>query len=149
MDALQNMRKNKTKKEISQDIQQINKANHLRDIITNKVHPILLELNNTIGFTKIFLQTAAVSVETESSKRASQIKVSELTPRLNEIFTSKDKETENQYFYYRKLFEAMKDETVQDFVSLIEMTPRYIEKFFTQEVDKKPIIELPLEKILG
>lgn len=142
-------RKNKSKKEITQDINQINKANHLREKMKKDIYPIMLELNDSIGFTKIFLQTAAVTVESESSKRIGEMKVNELIPRLNEVFTSKDEKTESQYFYYRKLFDTMKDETVQDFVSLIEMAPRYIEKFFTQEVDKKPIIELPIDKILG
>lgn len=142
-------RKNKSKPEITQDIQQVNKANHLREVMKNKVFPIMLELNSTIGATKIFLQTAAVTAEAESSKRASGMKMSEMNDTLNKIFSSKDKKTEEQYIYYRKLFDVMKDESIQDFVSLIEMTPRYIEKFFTQEVDKKSIIELDISKILG
>lgn len=142
-------RTNKKKPEIAQDMQKIANANRMREVVRHKIYPLLLELNGTIGHTKIFLQAAASSVESAFTEKQKTLKVKDLQSRLNEIFTSKDKPTEAEYAKYRRLFELLKEETLYDFNTMVYSMPRTIEAFFTQQADKEQIMELNIEKILG
>lgn len=136
---------NKTKPQITQDIKAIQEADRLRKMVREQVYPFLVSLNDTIGFTKIFLQVCSVSADTAFNNLSKDMKVSELIPKLSEVF--KDKTPENQK--YMDFFEMFKDESLSTFTSLTETMPRMIEKYFTQDVDKRPIIDLPIEKVLG
>lgn len=142
-------RKNKAKPEIVQDIAKINNANRMREVVRHDIYPFLLELNNTIGHTKIFLQTAASAVESSFNERQKTVKIKDLQKRLNEVFSSKDEKTELDYSKFRKLFEVLKEETLYDFNTMVYSLPRTIESYFTQETDKNPIMELNIELILG
>lgn len=134
-------RKNKTKQEIVQDLKLIEETKRKRKIVKDVVYPFLLELNNTIGYTKIFLQTIATALETAFHKKQKEMKVSEFIPQIKEVFGKEEK--------YVRLLEVLKDETVYDFLTLIQVMPRVIEGYYTKEVDKNPIMELPIDKILG
>ncbi len=138
-------RKNKSKKEVVQDIKANQETDRLRKVVREEVYPFLLELNDNIGFSKIFLQTCAVSIDSAFNAISKEMKVKELIPRLEELYSG-DNDQNKKYMNFFKRFE---NESVSTFVSLIESTPRHIERYFTQEVDKRPILELPIEKILG
>lgn len=138
-------RVNKTKPQIVQDIKAVQEADRLRKMVREQVYPFLLALNDSIGFTKIFLQVCSVSADTAFNNLSKEMKVSELMPKLREVFSKKNSENEK----YIQFFEMFKDENVSTFTSLVETMPRMIEKYFTQEVDKRPILELPIEKVLG
>ncbi len=142
-------RKNKSKPEIKQDLDKIVNATRMREVVRNTIYPFLLELNNTIGHTKIFLQAAASAVESAFAEKQRTLTVKDLQPRLNDIFTSKDKATEAEYEKYRRLFKLLENETLYDFNTIIYSMPRTIESFFTQQADKQPIMELNIDKILG
>ncbi len=142
-------RTTKTKPEIKQDIQKIQAASRMRDTIRSKVHPFLLELNDTIGFTKVFLQTSATTVENVFNRKQTIMKISDILPELKEIFTTKDEKLVGEYNKYLQLFEILKDESIYDFNVMIQSMPRVIEQFYTQEIDKNPIMEMDIEKILG
>lgn len=138
-------RKNKTKQEIVHDIKTVQDTDRLRVLVKDKIYPFLLQLNDTIGFAKIFLQVSSVSVESAFSNISKDMKVGELIPKLREVF--KDSSPENQK--YLEFFELMKDESISTFGSLMSATPRQIEAYFTQQVDKNPIMELPIDRVLG
>lgn len=140
-----NMKKNKKKPEIVQDIRKIQATNRMRQIIRHDVYPLLLELNGTIGYSKIFLQTCATAIESLFEEKRRTVKVSEFIPRLNELFSTNYDDKDK----YRRLFEILKDESVVDFNTMIQTMPRVIESYFTQEIDKKKIMELDIDKILG
>ena len=142
-------RKQKSKPEIVQDLAKVTNANRMREVVRDVVYPFLLELNNTIGHSKIFMQAAATAVENTFSEKQKTVKIRELLPRLNEVFTSKDTKTEEEYAKYRRFFSLMADETLYDFNTMIYSMPRTIESYFTQKVDKNPIMDLKIEDILG
>lgn len=139
----------KSKPEIKQDIKQIQAANRMRETIRAKVYPFLLELNDSIGFSKIFLQTASSSVDSIFNEKQRIMKIEEILPRLTEIFTSEDEKLQPEYEKYRRLFEILKDETIYDFNTMIQTLPRAIETYFTQQTDKRPVMEVNIEEILG
>lgn len=142
------MSKNKTKKEVYSDMEKIQAANRMRETIRGRIYPFLLELNDTIGYTKIFLQTAAVALDSAYSERQGKTKVSELLPRLTEIFDlTGEHKAENEK--YLRLFDILKDETLSDFASMVETLPRAVETYFTQQMDKHPILEVKIDDILG
>lgn len=138
-------RKNKSKKEVVLNIQQAHEADRLRILVREKIFPFLLQLNDTIAFTKIFLQVAAVTVDTAFNNTSKDMKVKDLIPKFETLY--KDDSGHNKM--YMKFFELLGDETVSSFVSLIQMTPQKIEAYFTQENDKRPIMDLPIDKVLG
>ncbi len=138
-------RKNKSKKEIVIDIKAVQETDRLRTLMREQVYPFLLELNDSIGFSKVFLQVCAVTVESAFNNTSKEVKVSDLMPKLKELYKNDTEENKK----YLRFFELFKDETVSTFVSLIEATPRHIERYFTQEIDKKPILDMPIDKILG
>lgn len=132
-----------------QDIQKIASANRMREVVRHTIYPFLLELNDNIGYTKIFLQTAASTVESVYTERQSTLRVSDLLPRLNEIFTSKDEAQKLEYEKYRHLFDLLKDETLRDFNTMIQSLPRAIETYFTQQIDKNSVMDVKIDEILG
>lgn len=138
-------RRNKTKNEIVNDIKTVQETDRLRLLTKEKVYPFLLQLNDSIGFSKIFLQVSAVTVESAFSNISQEMKVSELLPKLKAVFKEETEENKK----YMQFFELMQDETISTFGSLMTAMPRQIEAYFTQQVDKSPVMELDITKILG
>lgn len=126
---------------------QVDNVRRLQGIIRNKIFPILIQYNQNIRTSKLFLQTAAIGLDTAFNETSKLTKVEAIIPRLKEIFSNKDKSGEMDF--YHKLFEIGRDETLSDFMTLVESLPREIEKFFMQEIDKRPIMEVDLDKLLG
>lgn len=139
----------KTKPEIVQDFKKIEAAKRMREVVRKDIYPFLLELNDTIGYTKIFMQTCSTTVDSVYTDRQKTTKISELLPRINEIFTTKDETQKPVYEKYRRLFEILKDESIYDFNTMIQTFPRAIETYYTQQNDKRTILELDIEHILG
>ncbi len=142
-------RKNKSKKEVIHDVKQVQNANRMRKIVREKIYPFLLELNDSIGYTKIFLQTSASALDNIYAEGQRTTKVVDLMPKLEKIFDTDNKAQGVEFAKYRRLFEIMKDETVFDFTTMIQSMPRVIEQYFTHETDKKPVIDINIDKILG
>ena len=141
-----NARTNKSKKEIIFDMNTANETERVRGIVKEKIFPFINELKETIGFSKIFFQVSAVTVESAFSNLSKDMKVGELIEKIRtEVFKADTEENKN----YIKFLELMKDETVSTFVSLMQATPRQIEMYFTQISDKKDISEVDVDKILG
>lgn len=143
-------RKNKTKPEIVQDIRKVQDADARRKIVKEVIYPFLIELNDTIGFSKIFLQSASTALEGAFEGQNRVQKVGDFIPRLKEIFPTGVKEKNSvQNEKYLRLFELLKDETVYSFAVMIQEMPRRIEQMFTYENDKRPILDLDINKLLG
>ena len=138
-------RKNKTKKEIVKDIKEVQEAARKRELVRNTIFPFLIKLDETVGYTKVFLQTFALALDRVFEERGKTTKVSEFIPRLKEIYTG-DKQSENDL--YIQLYELLKDESVSDAVSLAEMMPRIFEQYFTKTSEKKSIKDIPIEELL-
>jgi len=136
-------RKNKSKKEVVVDIKTAQNVERMRKVVREVLYPFMLELNDTIGFTKIFLQTAATGLDNVFNETQRTVKVGDLMPRLKEVFTGNDMDK------YIRLFELLKDETVFDFTTVISSMPRVIEQYFTKEMDKNPVLDIPIDKVLG
>lgn len=139
---------NKSKKEVVVDIKAAQEADRKRKIVRETIYPFLLELNDTIGYTKVFLQASTTAIETTFNEKQKEIKIGDLIPRLTEVFTGLEKNRPEAEKYLR-LFELLKQETVLSFRSMIQELPRYIESYFTQQTDKNPVLNIPIEKILG
>lgn len=142
-------RKNKSKKEIVNNIKEVQEADRKRKLVREVIFPFMLELNDNIGFTKVFMQTAATTLESTFNARQRNVKVGDVLPEIKEILSYKDKKVDAELQKYIRLFELLKDETVFDFLTLIQTMPRVIEQYFTRETDKHPIIDVDINKILG
>lgn len=138
-------RKNKTKKQVVNDIKQVQEADRLRKSVREVVYPFLLELNNTVGYAKLFLQVCAVTVESAFNNTSKEKKVGDFMETFVTLF--KDPTDENKK--YLEFLGLMKDETISSFVSLIEQTPRAIEKYYVQKADKMLVLDMPIDEILG
>jgi len=146
-----NARKNKSKKEVIAEINQARalteqekNTKHLREVIHDKLFPFLLEMNDSISYTKIFMQTAAVTLDSSYEARSRTIKVGDFIDELkNGAFSEKD----NGKFI--KVLELFKDETLSNFSSMMAQTPRFIDMYYTQEKGKESIKTVDIAKILG
>jgi len=137
-------RRNKTKKEIVTDIKTAQETERKRELIRKVIYPFLLELNDTIGFTKIFLQSSAAALESAFNETSKKVKVKDLIADLKEKI--KDDEEGKKYI---RFYELLQNETASDFTSMIEMMPRMMEQYFTQQTDKHPILDVDIDKLLG
>lgn len=144
-----NKRSNKSKPQIVNDIKAVQNAKRMRKLVKEVIYPFLLELNDTIGYTKVFLQTSSTALENTYSEGQRTTKVSDLLPKLDKIFDTSDKKQSEEFSKYRRLFELMKDETVFDFITMVQSMPRVIEQYFTHENDKRAFLDLNIDKILG
>jgi len=138
-------RTNKSKKEIVSDIKASQEAERMRKLIREDIFPFLLQLNKPIGETKMFLQVASVTLDTAFSGLSKEMKVGDLINKFEHLFS--DDTDDNKM--YMKFFEKFKDEPLSSFTSILEETPRRIEMFFTQETNKHPVLDIPIDKILG
>lgn len=141
-------RKNKSKPEIIVDIKASQEADRKRKIVREVIFPFLLELNDNIGYTKVFLQASSTGIESVFNEKQREIKVADLIPRLTAIFTG-NKANNPEAQKYMRLYEILKDESVMSFRSMVQELPRYIETYFTQQTDKNPVLDIPIDKILG
>ena len=147
-------RANKSKKQLVEDlkqkkqtVEQVANVRRLQNIIREKIFPILVQYNQDIKSSRLFLQNASIAMDTAFNETSKKLTVESIIPRLKEIFSNPDKTDEMNF--YMKLFEAGKDETLSDFLTLLESLPREIEKFFLLEVDKRSIIDVDINKMLG
>lgn len=127
------------------DIKVAQETTRMRALVRDGIYPFLLELNETIGYSKIFIQMMATTVESTFEASKKDVKVRDLMPKYKELF-NKDSDEHKKYLSFLDKFG---DETVSSFVGLLQMMPRFIESHFTKEVDKRPILDLPIDKVLG
>ena len=138
-------RKNKTKKEIVKDIKEVQEATRKRELVRNVIFPFLLRMNESVAYTKVFLQSFALGLDSVFNEREKTTKVSEFIPRLKEVFTG---EKQSEKDLYIQLYEMLKDESVADTVSISEMMPRIFEHYFTKMSEKKSVADIPIEELL-
>lgn len=145
-------KKIKNKKEIVSDIQLVQDATRRRALIKDILFPYLVELNDTVGYSKIFLQAFSGLVEGVMEEQRKITTISHITPglekKLHSIFNQKDPEQKKEFERYTKLIEILKDISVQDMSYATEL-PRYIDGFLMKDQNKKSITEIPIETILG
>ena len=145
-------RVNKSKKEIVSNFQLVEDATRRRSLIKDILFPYLLEMNDTIGYTKVFLQAFSGLVngvfdDTRKTTTLGQINDS-LIEKLDSIFSKNDPEQKKEYDRYVSLVEKLKDISIQDLTYATEL-PRYIDGYNTQKVDKGSITTISIDEILG
>lgn len=145
-------KKPKIKKEIVSDIQLVQDATRRRALIKDILFPYLVELNDTVGYSKVFLQAFSGLVEGVMEEQRKITTISHITPGLTKkllsIFNQKDQEQKREYNRYMKLVDLLQDISVQDMSYATEL-PRYIDGFLMKDQNKKPISDIPIQDILG
>ncbi len=142
----------KSKKAIVSEIQLTQDADRRRALIKDVIFPYLLELNDNIGYTKVFLQSLSSVINGEFDETRKTITVGDIKGRieakLNSIFTMSDPVQKKEYERYMGLVNKLMEVSVQDFSYAAEL-PRYIDGFITKTKDKSPISEIDILTILG
>ena len=153
------VRKNKSKKEIVKDIKvtakQTEDAERRRSLVKNIVYPYLFNLNESIGYSKVFLQAFYSLADGVFNEMAQTITVGDieakLKVKLEEIFDTKDETQKAEMKKYTDFIEALKFVPIQDLAYAAEL-PRYIDGYFTKDTDKRKMETVDLsviESILG
>lgn len=145
-------RVNKSKKEIVSEIQLVNDANRRRALIKDVVFPYLLEINESIGYSKIFLQAlsgivSGVFDDTRKTTTIGHINKN-LISKLDNVFNVKDLEQKKEYDRYVNLIDKLNDISIQDLTYIMEL-PRYIDGYTTKNIDKGSISTIDINGILG
>ncbi len=145
-------RKNKSKKEIVSDIQLVKDADRRRALIKDVVYTYLVDMDDTIGYSKVFMQAFSGLVNGIFDERRKTTTLGQMNDRLieklNEVFNVKDAEQKKEFDRYVKFVDLLKDISVQDLTYATEL-PRYIDGFLLRKTDKNSIKEIPIDEILG
>ena len=141
---------NKTKDRIVSDIQLTQDADRRRAVISDIVFPYLLGLDESIEYSKVFLQSFSGLVEGVYEERRKIITVGDLkerlTTKLQESFPHK--ELADELKRYTNLVEQLDGISVQDLSYALEL-PRYLDGFMVKETGKENISKVNIDKILG
>ncbi len=145
-------RVNKNKQEIASDMMLARDAERRRLLISETIFPYLIDLNDSIGYTKIFLQAFSGLVEgvyenTRKSMTIGQLK-DEINLKLTNIFKLSDPFQKKEYDRYVNLLNKLDDVPVQDLAYAAEL-PRYIDGYNTKNKDKESISNIDIKTILG
>jgi len=145
-------RVNKSKKQIVSDIQLVQDADRRRALIKDVIFPYLVEVNDTIGYSKVFLQAFSGLVNGVYEDHRKTTTIGEITPKLtiklNDVFKVKDPEQKKEFDRYLKLIAMLSEVSVQDLFYAAEL-PRYIDGFIVKTKDKESIKEVPIDSIMG
>ncbi len=142
----------KSKKEIVSDIQLVQDTKRRRVLVRDILFPYLVEIEGTIGYSKLFLQSLSGLVNTVFDKQRKTTTITQLQEkldeRLKEIFVLSDPEQKKEYEKYTNLIHRLKDVSVDDFSYATEL-PRFVDGYFLQQQDKKKITEINIDELLG
>lgn len=145
-------RVNKNKKEILSDIYLQQDADRRRMIISDVIFPYLLSMEDTIGYTKVFLQSMSGLINGEFDETRKTVTIGDIKDRLvsklDSIFSRKDPAQKKEYDRYLALIEKLEKTSIQDFTYAAEL-PRYIDGFITKNKDKESISIIDIKEILG
>ncbi len=145
-------RVNKSKKEIVSSIQLTQDAERRRALIKDIIFPYLIKMNDTIGYSKVFLQafSGLVNGVMEEQRKVTTLAHinNDLVDKLDTVFKVSDPEQKKEYDRYVALINLLQDISVQDLTYAAEL-PRYIDGFFSSKTDKGSINEVDIIKILG
>lgn len=123
-----------------------------QSLVRDIIFPYLNELNDTIGYSKLFLQSFSGLVNGVFDEQRKTTTIIQITPRieekLKEIFKLSDPVQRKEYDRYMELIDRIKDVSIQDLSYALEL-PRFIDGFFIQNTDKDSISKVPIEKLLG
>lgn len=145
-------RKNKPKAEIVDDIQKQQDAARRRSLISDVVFPHLVDMGETVGYSKIYLQALSGIINGEFDEMRKTFTVGNIHDRivrkLDSVFDKKDPEQDREYNRYLSLITKLHDSSIQDFTYAAEL-PRYLDGYLMRDVDKGPISDVDITKILG
>ncbi len=145
-------RVNKKRAEIVSDVMAERDAARRRALISDTIFPYLVEMGDTIGYSKVFLQSFSGLAETafETTRKNTTIgDLSEtLKSRLGSIFTISDPVQKKEYDRYMGLVDKLVDVPIQDLAYAAEL-PRYIDGYITKNKDKESISTVDIKSILG
>jgi len=146
------LRKVKSKKDIVSDIQLVKDADRRRALIKGVIFPYLVRLNDTIGYSKVFLQAFNALINGVYDSRRNTTTVVQITPeivaKLQTVFDLKDPEQKKEYNRYVELVNLIKDVSIQDLTYATEL-PRYIDGYLLSKKDKELVGTISIDEIMG
>lgn len=145
-------RKNKSKKDIVSDIQLVQDAERRRNLVSGILFPFLIEMKESIGYSKIFLQSFSGLIEGVFDAQRKTITISQIKEdilkKLKEVFDIKDEKQKIEHDRYAKLVEILEDISIQDLSYATELA-RYIDGYILQKRNKDSIETISISEILG
>jgi hypothetical protein len=145
-------RVNKNKKDIASDMMLARDAERRRSLIKDTIFPYLVEMNEHIAYSKVFLQSFAGLVEGVFDDTRKTITIGDIKEalmlKLSTLFTLSNEDQKKEYDRYVALIERLNDTSIQDLAYASEL-PRYIDGYTSKSVGKNPISSVDINEILG
>ncbi len=145
-------RVNKTKEALVSEIQLTSDANRRRALIKDIIFPYLVEVNETIGYSKIFLQSFSGLMEGvfEQTRKTTTIGMirEKIVEKLKSIFTLSDADQKREYDRYVVLMDKLLEVSIQDLAYAAEL-PRYLDGYMTKDTNRQPINTVKIDELLG
>lgn len=118
--------------------EQIQKRDHKRDVVKNKLYPLLLENSKNIEDAKMFIESVAWVIRTQFDNGMKKMKLSELG-LINELSKETDpKERER----HEKILALFDQETISDTLEMISKMPDAIDSFVRKSNSMRQLSEL-------
>ena len=141
---------NKSKDRIRSEFQLTQDANRRRSIIRDIIFPYLEKLDDSIEWSKIFLQSYSGLIEGvfEDKRKITTIgDISEaINKKLSEVFPNEELKSEMDK--YIELTNLLKDISIQDLSYALQL-PQYLDGYLMKEKGKDKINTIDITKILG
>ena len=134
---------NKTKKELVQHQQLVQRADRLKEVLKTKVFPFLKDMNEDVRYTKIFVEAASTAVRMEFDNGRKKTPIGSL--EMHKLFDQKEEKTKK----YNELYALLGDMSVADFEEVLGELPRMIDGYVLMQNSKKKLNELDLDALLG
>ncbi len=143
---------NKTKKEIASDMMLARDAERRRALIKDVIFPYLTEMNDSIGYTKVFLQSFSGLVEGVFDQMRKTTTIGQIKDglmfKLNSIFSLSQPDQKREYDRYVALIDKLLEISIQDLNYAAEL-PRYIDGYIAKSKEKESISSIDINAILG
>lgn len=132
----------KSKEEVAQFQKQVAEAKDRRQKVREKLWPLVQAMKEDVRYSKIFLYTASVGVETAFNNKRAEAKVKDLD--MLKMFDVSDPKTAN----YKELYEMFAEESVDSFLKMVKELPDFIDNYLFHKFEKDNIDTININEIL-
>lgn len=131
----------RTKEQIAQDIKNNAEVKRRREIVRDKLMPLLLAEATSIQHASMLCYTLDLTVDRLSQKLVNEMKISDLG--IEEFFAKANISADQEKV--RKILEIVQDETIASFKTIVGAFPQVIDGAVRVETGRRPFSELEIK----
>jgi len=107
-----------------------------KDVLKNKIYPLILEKGDSIEETKMYMQAAAMGIKQAFNGKMLEMKVQDL--KMVSLLDNKA----DKYTDYVKIFDLLAEETITSALMMLEHVPAEIDNLVRTDNTKRKLADL-------